>query len=64
MTNQDYSIDGLKDLVSDLENIATCLMTIPEEHVDATAIGLLEESQYNLIKKINAYAMMLKSKEK
>jgi hypothetical protein len=55
MTNQDYSIAGLKGLLNDLENLSTCLMTLPEEHVDATAYGQLLEDQYALIQMINGY---------
>lgn len=64
MTNQDYCIDGLKDLINNLENISTCLMSIPEEHIDTKAIGLLKENQHSLIEKINSYATMLKELEK
>lgn len=64
MTNQDYSIDGLKGLLNDLENISTCLMSIPEEHIDATAIGLIKKNQHSLIEKINSYATMLRELEK
>jgi protein involved in sex pheromone biosynthesis len=59
MTIQNYSIIGLKDLLNDLENLSTCLMTIPQEHVDSTAYCLLQEDQFNLIQTINGYASML-----
>lgn len=59
MTIENYSIIGLKDLLNDLENLSTCLMTLPEKHVDATAYGQLMEDQYALIQTINGYATML-----
>ena len=59
MTTENYSIIGLKDLLNDLENLSTCLMTLPEKHVDATAYGQLMEDQYALIQTINGYATML-----
>ncbi|MCP4263108.1 MAG: hypothetical protein GY774_37200 [Planctomycetes bacterium] len=59
MTTQNYSIIGLKDLLNDLENLSTCLMTLPEKHIDATAYGQLMEDQYALIQTINGYATML-----
>lgn len=61
MTTENYSIIGLKDLLNDLENFSTCLMGLPEEHVDATAYGLLLENQLNLIQTINSYASVLQS---
>jgi hypothetical protein len=39
-------------------------MSIPEEHIDATAIGLIKENQHSLIEKINSYATMLRELEK
>lgn len=60
MTIENYSINGLKDLLNDLENIATCLMTLPEKHIDATAYGQLMEDQYALIQMINGYVSMLR----
>lgn len=59
MTTENYSITELKDLLNDLENLATCLMTIPEKYVDATAYGQLQEDQYALIQTINGYVTML-----
>ena len=61
MTTENYSIIGLKDLLNDLENLSTCLMTLPERHIDATAYGQLVEDQYALIQTINCYASMLSS---
>ena len=61
MTIENYSIIGLKDLLNDLENLSTCLMTIPQEHVDSTAYCLLQEDQFNLIQTINGYATMLQA---
>lgn len=61
MTIENYSIIGLKDLLNDLENLSTCLMTLPEKHVDATAYGQLMEDQYALIQTINGYATMLQA---
>lgn len=64
MTTNDYSMFGLKDLLSDLQNLSTSLMTIPTEHVDSSAYGQLQEDQYQLIQKINCYATMLDHFEK
>lgn len=61
MTIENYSIVGLKDLLNDLENLSTCLMGLPEEHVDSTAYGILLEDQLTLIQTINSYASMLQS---
>lgn len=57
MTNQDYSITGLKDLLNDLENLSTCLMTLTTvpEHINSTAYDQLMEDQYALIQMINGY---------
>ena len=65
MTTLNYSISGLKDLLMDLENISTCVMTLSafSEHVDATAYGQLQEDQFFLIQKISGYATMLMAKE-
>ncbi len=60
MNAQDYSVSGLKDLLNDLENLSTCLMTLPQEHVDATAYCQLLEDQYSLIQTINCYCTMLR----
>ncbi|MDA0150673.1 hypothetical protein [Vibrio sp. LaRot3] len=61
MTTENYSITELKDLLNDLENLSTCLMTLPEEHVDASALSQLFEDQFSLIQKINGYATMLRA---
>lgn len=59
MTTKNYSINGLKDLLNDLENLSTCLMTLPEQHVHVKAYSQLIEDQYALIQTINGYATML-----
>ena len=59
MTTENYSIVGLKDLLNDLENLSTCLIILPEKHIDATAYGQLMEDQHALIQTINGYATML-----
>ena len=59
MTTENYSMFGLKDLLNDLEHLSTCLMSLPEEHVDSTAFGQLKEDQLSLIHTINSYATML-----
>ena len=53
--------DRLKDLLDDLENLSTCLMSLPEKHVDSTAYGILLEDQFTLIQTINSYASVLRS---
>lgn len=56
MTDKEYSIQGLRDLLNDLENLSNCLMTIPLDQVSPTTVGLLNEDQYQLIKKISDYS--------
>lgn len=62
MTVENYSITGLKDLLNDLENLSTCLMTLTTvpEHINSSAYDQLMEDQYSLIQKINGYATMLR----
>lgn len=61
MTTENYSIIGLKDLLNDLENLSTCLMTLTTvpEHINSSAFDQLQEDQYALIQTINGYATML-----
>lgn len=59
MTTNNYSIIGLKDLLNDLENLSTCLISIPEHHVDISVISQLKQDQYDLIQTVNSYASML-----
>lgn len=62
MTTENYSITGLKDLLNDLENLSTCLMTLAAlpQHVNSSAYDQLMEDQYSLIQTINGYATMLR----
>lgn len=64
MTTQNYSINGLKDLLKDLENLSTCLMSMPLAHVDPSALQQLREDQFNLIQTISGYVTMLQALEK
>lgn len=59
MTTNNYSIAGLKDLLNDLENLSTCLISIPQEHVDCSVIAQLRHDQYELIQKVNTYALVV-----
>lgn len=59
MTTNNYSITGLKDLLNDLENLSTCLMSIPQDHVDCSVIAQLRHDQYELIQKVNTYALVV-----
>ena len=61
MTTENYSIIGLKDLLNDLENLSTCLMTLTTvpEHINSSAFDQLQEDQYALIQTINGYATAL-----
>ena len=63
MTTQNYSIFDLKDLLNDLENLSTCLMTLTTvpEHINSSAFDQLMEDQYALIQSINGYATMLQA---
>ncbi|MDK9772719.1 MULTISPECIES: hypothetical protein [Vibrio] len=63
MTNLNYSISGLKDLLTDLENLSTCIAGLPREHVSASVLGELSEKQYELIQFANGYCMMLQALE-
>ncbi|EGU34185.1 hypothetical protein [Vibrio scophthalmi] len=63
MTTENYSIIGLKDLLNDLENLSTCLMTLTTvpEHINSSVFDQLQEDQYALIQTINGYATMLQA---
>ncbi|MBY4623168.1 hypothetical protein NB622_00045 [Vibrio parahaemolyticus] len=61
MTNLNYSISGLKDLLTDLENLSTCITGLPKEHVSPTVLADLIEQQYQLIQFVNGYCMMLQA---
>ncbi|HBC3398107.1 TPA: hypothetical protein KDX89_004950 [Vibrio parahaemolyticus] len=63
MTNLNYSISGLKDLLSDLENLSTCIMGLPKDHVSASVLRDLMEHQFELIQFIDGYCMMLEALE-
>lgn len=57
MTNKEYSIIGLKDLLNDLENLSKALISIDcvTEHVSLSAHEELKADLHNLIKETNAY---------
>ncbi|ELU0552550.1 TPA: hypothetical protein ACGSSZ_004811 [Vibrio parahaemolyticus] len=59
MTKPNYSITGLKHLLVDLENLSTCIISMPKEHVDSAAYSQLLEDQFDLIQRVNGYATML-----
>ncbi len=61
MTKENYSIQGLKDLLNNLEQLSTCTMTLREiENVSSEAYNKLMEEQHSIIEKANAYAGALK----
>lgn len=59
MTIENYSTQGLKDLLDELENLATCLMGMPRDRVDIDAWNRILEDQFKLIKESQAYANIL-----
>lgn len=59
MTTDNYSIQGLKNLLDDLGNLSTCIITMPKEHIDKTTYDQLIEDQYNLIQSIICYGNVL-----
>lgn len=59
MTNLNYSISGLKDLLVDLETLSTCITSLPKEHVNTAAFASLLDQQHQLIESINGYCLML-----
>ncbi|MEZ8401237.1 hypothetical protein AB6C85_25005 [Vibrio splendidus] len=59
MTIENYSTQGLKDLLDELENLATCLMGMPRDRVDSDAWNRILEDQFELIKESQAYANIL-----
>nr|AKN38146.1 hypothetical protein [Vibrio tasmaniensis] len=63
MTKENYSIQGLKDLLNDLEELSTCIMTLSgiPEHFNSSAYDQLQEDKHALIQKINGYASILNS---
>lgn len=65
MTNLNYSIDGLKDLLNDLENLSTCLITLSSipNHIDSSSLNQLYEDQYSLIQTVNCYATVLQASQ-
>lgn len=64
MTKENYSIQGLKDLLDELENLATCLIALPKDRVDKNAWNKMLEDQFELVQEAAAYANMLKVTEK
>lgn len=61
MTNNNYSINGLKKLIDDLETLATCLNGIPQERVNKEAYNKLLEDQFNMIQEVGCYCNLLNS---
>lgn len=59
MTIENYSTQGLKDLLDELENLAACLMGMPRDRVDSDAWNRILEDQFELIKESQAYANIL-----
>ena len=64
MTTENYSIQGLKDLLDELENLATCLIGIPRDRVDKDAWDKILEDQFEMVQEAAAYANRLKITEK
>ncbi|MEG3696560.1 hypothetical protein V5098_25990 [Vibrio coralliirubri] len=64
MTKENYSIQGLKDLLDELENLATCLIGMPRDRVDKDAWNKMLEDQFEMVQEAAAYANRLKITEK
>lgn len=64
MTKENYSIQGLKDLLDELENLATCLIGMPRDRVDKHAWNKMLENQFEMVQEAAAYANRLKITEK
>jgi hypothetical protein len=64
MTTLNYSISGLKDLLSDLENLSTCISCLPRNHVSPSVLNDLIKQQHDLIEFTNGYCTMLQSLDK
>lgn len=58
MSNVNYSIDGLNDLLNDLQNLSVFLSTNPS-WLPATQLEPLRASQLDLIERACAYALIL-----
>ncbi len=64
MTTENYSIQGLKDLLDELENLTTCLIGMPRNRVDKDAWSKMLENQFELVQEATAYANILTVTEK
>ncbi|MCW4447486.1 hypothetical protein OHV10_25195 [Vibrio splendidus] len=64
MTTENYSIQGLKDLLDELENLTTCLIGMPRDRVDKDAWSKMLENQFELVQEATAYANILTVTEK
>lgn len=64
MTTLNYSISGLKDLLSDLETLSTCIVTMPSDHVSQSVRNQLLDHQLDLIQRINGYCTILATIDK
>ena len=64
MTTENYSIQGLKDLLDELENLTTCLIGMPRNSVDKDAWSKMLENQFELVQEATAYANILTVTEK
>lgn len=64
MTTENYSIQGLKDLLDELENLTTCLIAMPRNRVDKDAWSKMLENQFELIQEATSYANILTVTEK
>lgn len=58
MSNTNYSIDGLNDLLNDLQNLSVFLSTDPS-WLPAAQLEPLRASQLELIERASAYALIL-----
>lgn len=59
MTIENYSTQGLKDLLDELEKLATCLIVMPRERVNDEVWNKILENQFELIQEAQAYANIL-----
>jgi len=64
MTTLNYSISGLKDLLTDLENLSACISGLPRNHVSPSVLKDLMEQQHKLIEFVNGYCVMLQALDK
>lgn len=63
MTTSNYSINGLNDLLEDLETLTICLNSMPIEHVDTDAYSRIQDDQLSMIQSITLYGLRLANQQ-